>query len=31
MKFEVTPNDGQWYPPDLSAKIDSAVDFILKE
>lgn len=27
--FEITPNTGHWYPPDLAEKIDQAVAFIL--
>jgi pimeloyl-ACP methyl ester carboxylesterase len=30
LKFEVTPNIGHWYPPDLVDKIDEAINFILK-
>jgi predicted esterase len=29
LRFEVTPDLGHWYPPDLPEKIDRAIDFIL--
>ena len=30
LEFEVTPDIGHWYPPDLAEKIDEAVCFILE-
>jgi hypothetical protein len=29
-QFVITPNIGHWYPDDLEARIDEAVEFILQ-
>jgi predicted esterase len=30
IKFEIFPNFGRWYPPDLGVRMDGAIDFILE-